>query len=161
MLTLQSQTMFFLGSCLLGMCLGIVYDIFRISRLAVKTCNIIIFIEDLLFFIIVTISSFVYLIANNEGVMRGFLLIGELLGAILYFSSLSIAIMKAAQNIINAVKAFFIFLYKLTIKPIIRLFLFIFKISKKIYHLIIKKIKFKKVKIDNNDTLIEGNLNKI
>lgn len=136
MMNLSSQAIMFLSSCVLGFCLAAVYDVFRITRIAVKTCNAIIFIEDLIFFIIVTISSFIFIIVKNDGVFRGFLIVGELLGAILYFFTLSILVLKAANLIINVVTSIFKFIFNITIKPVYKLIRFIFQkalnISKKL-----------------------------
>lgn len=161
MINIQIQTMIFMGACLLGAFLGIVYDAFRISRIAVKTHNILIFIEDVIFFVIVTVSSFIYIIVNNNGVLRGFLIIGELLGALIYFSTLSIAIIKAANFIIKIIKSILRFIYKIIkmiIKPIIRLVLFVYKILKKVCCKLKKKIKFKRVKIEDSANNVESNV---
>jgi len=129
---MTSQTVIFLYSVLFGFFLGYIFDLFRITRIAFKTCNAIIFIEDVIFFVIATISSFIFILTNNNGVLRCFLIVGELLGAIIYFFSLSIVIIKAATAIINFIKAIIRFLYKIFIRPIIKLFLLIRKMIGKI-----------------------------
>lgn len=112
----------FLNSCILGFCFGTIYDFFRITRIAIKTCAVVIFIEDLLFFIVVTIGSFVFIVLENDGMLRGFLIIGILLGLILYFTTLSIVVTNAATAIIKVVKWILRFVYKLTLKPILWVF---------------------------------------
>lgn len=129
---MTSQTVIFLYSVLFGFFLGFVFDLFRITRIAFKTCNAVIFIEDVVFFVIATISSFVFILTSNDGVLRSFLIVGELFGAIIYFFSLSIVIIKAATAIINFIKSIIRFLYKIFIKPIIKLVLFIGKVLGKI-----------------------------
>lgn len=109
----------FLNSCILGFCFGTIYDFFKITRIAVKTCAVVVFIEDLLFFVAVTIGSFVFIVIENDGMLRGFLITGILIGLILYFTTLSIVITKAATAIINVVKWILRFIYKLTLKPIL------------------------------------------
>ncbi len=85
---------------------------------------------------------------NNEGVFRAVLVIGEILGATLYFCTLSVVIIKAAQLIINTFKAVLKFIYKITIKPIVRCLTFIFKKAKNIVRMILeKRAKLKQNKI--------------
>ena len=124
---LSSQVIVFLEACLLGFLLGAVYDVFRIMRLAFPNGKILIFLEDVLYFAFITVVSFVFIVTVNGGVLRAFVLIGELLGAILYFFTLSIIIMKAAGWIIHCIKSIFLFLYRITIKPLYRFFCLLFK----------------------------------
>lgn len=143
MFTLQNQTFVFLASCVLGFFLGMVYDAFRISRLAFKLNAVVVFIEDVLFFVIAAVSSFAFMLLENNGVLRGFLLIGEIVGAILYFSTLSLLIMKLASVIINAIKCILRVVYKILISPIVKLFMVIIRLIKRILSRLRSKIKRK------------------
>ncbi|WMJ23661.1 spore cortex biosynthesis protein YabQ [Paludicola sp. MB14-C6] len=149
---MASETITFLSACLLGAVLGVIYDLFRISRIAVKTCNVIIFIEDIIFFVIVTLSSFIFIVMKNDGVLRGFLIIGELLGALAYFSTASILIMKAAKFIIKIVKAILKFLYKLLIQPFVKLFIWLYRKIKSLFVLLYTKIRTSKKPKNNEET---------
>lgn len=115
---LTHQTLLFLEACLLGFLLGGVYDLFRILRLAVPHGKILVFIEDVVYFCVLTLASFIFVMTENNGLLRGFLLFGELLGAILYFFTLSFLLMKAAKGIIWAVYGLFRLFYRLLIRPI-------------------------------------------
>ena len=97
------------------------YDVFRILRLAFPNGRILIFLEDLLYFAVAAVASFSFIVLANGGLLRAFILIGELLGAILYFFSLSLLIMGAAKQIIRAIHALFRFLFRLTLLPLLRL----------------------------------------
>jgi spore cortex biosynthesis protein YabQ len=152
---MTSESITFLSACLWGAALGVVYDLFRISRIAIKTCNVIIFIEDIIFFVIVTLSSFIFIVMKNDGVLRGFLIVGELLGALVYFSTISIIIMNAARVIIKVIKAFLKFMYKLLIRPFVKLFQWIYRKTKPVVHNMFTKMKPKK-KQDNTEE-IENN----
>lgn len=111
----------FLEACLLGFLLGACYDVFRILRLAFPNGRILIFLEDLLYFAVAAVASFSFIVLANGGLLRAFILIGELLGAILYFFSLSLLIMGAAKQIIRAIHALLRFLFRLTLLPLLRL----------------------------------------
>lgn len=94
----------FLMSCVVGGFLGFVYDVFRITRIAIKTGKIVIFIEDILFFLISTVVSFTFIVVDNKGEFRGMLLIGEVIGAVVYFLTISVVLLKCAKWIIDAIK---------------------------------------------------------
>lgn len=123
---MADQVWLFLEAVLLGAALGAVYDVFRILRLAFPNGRVLIFLEDMLYFALVGIVSFSFVLLQNGGVLRAFLLAGELLGAVLYFFSLGVLVMKAAQGIIRLVRGFLRFLFRIFVRPLIRLFRWIF-----------------------------------
>lgn len=143
----MKETMIFLLSCVLGAGFGAFYDLFRIIRLVFPHNKSITFIEDIFYFMLLSIVSFAFLLSQTNGVLRGFTLIGELLGAILYFFTLSIVIMKSANAIILFVKRVFGFLFKITVLPFLSIFKWLFcKISN------FFKFCFKKFLIKRNNT---------
>lgn len=111
----------FLEACVLGVLLGVLYDVFRILRLALPHGKIIVFVEDILYFFLITVISFAFVLLWADGVVRSFLLLGELLGGVVYFFTLSLLILKAAGLIIRAVKAVLHFLFRVTLLPVWRL----------------------------------------
>lgn len=158
---MASECITFLGACLLGAALGVIYDLFRISRIAVKTCNVIIFIEDIIFFAIVTISSFIFIVIKNDGVLRGFLIIGELLGALVYFVTLSVIIMNAAKLIIKVIKSVLKFLYKILIQPFIKLYQWLYAKLKPMGKRLYNKIKAANAKRKEKAKAKENDVNQV
>lgn len=136
----------FLESCALGFLLGAFYDVFRILRLSFPHPKVLVFVEDVLYFFLITVFSFIFVLMQNNGILRAFLLLGLLLGAILYFFTLSILIMKAAQLIIRIVKSFLKFLYRITLKPIFHLFLAIWRKIRKLGHFFKERYKIIHIK---------------
>lgn len=112
----------FFQACLLGALLGALYDGFRILRLAFPNGKVLIFFEDILYFFVVTVASFSFVLLYSGGVLRAFMLFGELMGAILYFFTVSLVVMKAAGWIIRTLKCVLYFLYRLFIRPFVRFF---------------------------------------
>jgi len=78
---LVEETLLFLKACALGAVLGACYDGFRILRAAVRFHTVLVFVQDVLYFVGVTIVTFAFLLAYNDGELRMFILIGELMGA--------------------------------------------------------------------------------
>lgn len=151
MIEVSNQMLMFFQSCLLGIGLGLLYDVFRIIRIAVKTNSIIIFIEDIIYFIIVAVITFIFMIIQTEGQMRVFILFGELIGAILYYFTFGFVIIRVANKIIKFVKMIFSKLFKYFILPILKL---IYVLYKSLYNFIFKiNLKIKKVKENNKYNL--------
>ena len=137
------QTMVFLRACVLGALLGLLYDAFRISRVAVFAPKPLLFAEDFLFFVIAAVATFLFQLQATDGMLRWFLFVGELLGAVLYFSAVSPLVMGVSKKIIEAVKAVGRFAYRWILRPIwnfayqisvllMQPFLFLGRIAKKV-----------------------------
>lgn len=98
-------------ACLLGAGLGLLYDAFRMLRIILPHHKIVIFLEDLLFCTAAILLSFAFVISMGNGVLRGFMVFGELMGAILYFFTLGLAITGIANKVKSWVRHI-IFLFK-------------------------------------------------
>jgi spore cortex biosynthesis protein YabQ len=119
----NSQAHVFLFSVAGGAVIAFVYDIFRIYRKTVKTVNTLTYLQDMLFWILVAVIMFVMVYISNEGELRGYILFGAVLGAILYlllFSSfimrVTIFIIKIITKTVRLIVSAIIFPFKLIIK---------------------------------------------
>jgi spore cortex biosynthesis protein YabQ len=120
-LYLARQTVTFGYACLLGAVLGAAYDLFRILRIAHPPGRGVVFLQDIIFFLFAATSTFLFLLVQNEGVLRAFLLTGEFLGAVVYSLTLGGLIIRVAGRIIFAVKKVFYFVCRHILWPIWRL----------------------------------------
>lgn len=100
----SSQAQLFLTSIEIGIVMGMIFDLLRISRKIIKHPNFFIQIEDLLYWITCSLIGFYMLYICNYAEIRPFVFIGIVLGAILYFASFSIIFMKLATQVINYIK---------------------------------------------------------
>jgi spore cortex biosynthesis protein YabQ len=121
-LYLARQTVTFGYACLLGAALGAVYDLFRLLRIARAPRRGVVFVQDLVFFLFCAVATFLFLLIQNEGVIRAFLLIGELLGAIIYSLTLGGLMMRAGVRVLHAVKKLLAFVRRHILQPIWRFF---------------------------------------
>lgn len=92
--TVTMQMIIFALSCVLGIALGILYDVFRIIRMVINSKNITIFIGDIIYFIISGIITFIFVLKINSGESRFYILAGEGIGWIAYHLTLGNAIYK-------------------------------------------------------------------
>ncbi|MBP0979085.1 MAG: spore cortex biosynthesis protein YabQ [Oscillospiraceae bacterium] len=145
---ISEQLIFFLRSILLGVILGFVFDVFKILRLLVKHNNIFVFIEDILFFCISAIFSYSFLINISYGQIRLFILIGQLIGFILYKLSVSNFVVKLIVFVIN------LFL-RTIVRPIYKFALCIFKvIFVNLTKFFIKNVNFLKKLLKNRIDIV-------
>ncbi len=91
-ITLSGQTGLLLTACLLGFVLGAVYDIFRVTRAVLRCGWIVIFVQDILFWIFCGCVTFVFLLFYNNGKIRALVIIAEAVGAALYYNTIGVIV---------------------------------------------------------------------
>lgn len=94
-------------SCLLGVGLGILYDVFRIIRMLINTRNITIFLQDIIYFIVSGFVTFLFVLGINEGQSRFYILAGEGIGWIAYHITLGEKIYHCSENIVKMIRTKF------------------------------------------------------
>ncbi|MDF2541913.1 MAG: hypothetical protein K0S47_1631 [Herbinix sp.] len=141
---------FFLVSILWGIILLLIYDSLRIFRRLIKQNAFFIAIQDFFYWVISSVLIFAMMYKQNNGIIRGFSIMGMLLGMLLYHYLLS-------DLIVGAITAFI----KLLFRPIVFVvgkikkgILFIGKKGKKVINnlfLRLKKlVKSIKMRLDKN-----------
>ncbi len=138
-----------------GVLLGIVYDVFRILRIAVEPSNrlrllniitdkktadekkpygetvrtVIIAIEDIIYSIICAVVISVMIFHINSGHPRWFILLGTALGFFVYYFTVGKIVMLFSSYIILFVRTVFMFVMKLTLFPLLKLISFLSRIA--------------------------------
>lgn len=115
----------FIYFIIIGMILGVVFDVFRILRKSFKTSDIITNIQDILFGIITGTILLSAIFLFNNGELRLYLFLGIVFGIIIYMLSISKYFIKINIIIINFIKRIII----LITKP----FIFLLKVIKKLF----------------------------
>ncbi|MCI8362351.1 MAG: spore cortex biosynthesis protein YabQ [Clostridia bacterium] len=132
-----------------GIIIGVFFDIFRILRRSFKTPDIITYIEDVLFWVFTGIFFITVLFKFNNGEIRSYVLLGLILGIIVYMLSISkyfIKINIAIIKIIKKILAYPIRIILKIIKPFSFIVINIRKIIVDIYNKILKTTKkYKKI----------------
>lgn len=100
----MEQVSVFLYSMLLGIVLGVMYDIFRITRMIINSKNLAIFIQDVLYFVVSGLITFFFVLKANSGDSRVYIIIGEGLGWILYHLTIGEFIYKCSNSFVIGVK---------------------------------------------------------
>lgn len=79
---------------LTGICIGLLFDFFRIQRKALKTCDFITYIQDILFWIVSGLIIIFVIMKYTNGEIRIYMVLGIILGILIYFLIISKYIMK-------------------------------------------------------------------
>lgn len=124
--SVNEQAITFLLTVMGGCIIGLTYDCIRIFRRIIKHNNLVMNIEDLLYFILCGLFIFFILFNKNYGEIRAFSLFGSLLGGIIYFLSLSPIIVEYGTKIIGTLLKLLKTIILFILKPILLLLKIIF-----------------------------------
>lgn len=119
-LGISLETHIFLLSVLLGAALGAVYDLLRVFREAVPHNKILLFIEDMIYTLLFAFSLFTFC-TGLTGSIRGFTLIGMLLGCLLERFTAGNAVVFIAKKVCGLLRRFLGFLFSPAVKLITKI----------------------------------------
>ena len=88
-MTNYSQEQTFIFFFIIGLILGMMFDIFRVLRKNIKTPDSITFIEDILYITISIVLIILAIIKINNGIIRFYIFIGITLGIVVYSLTIS------------------------------------------------------------------------
>ena len=108
-----------------GICIGILFDLFRISRKTFKTPNILIYIEDILFWILTGLIILFTIFTKSNGEIRLYMIVSMLFSCFMYFFYISKYFIKINTKIISYIVIFI----KILLKPITKTIDFCKKIT--------------------------------
>lgn len=111
-LSLALQTVQFLQSIMLGAVFSIIYDIFYIIRSFFPRRIQPLMLLDFLYFLICGIILFQYLLRLNNGCMRYFIVLGVIIGWVVFHLSLSRLIVKIIDFILKWLRKILLWLMK-------------------------------------------------
>ena len=100
---MSQQTSLFLMTIGAGFGIGFVYDGFRILRKTIKHSNFLVQVEDIIFWLTVTLLMFYFMLGRNYGEIRFFSIAGAAIGMVLYFCTISKAVRHVSFIVIGFV----------------------------------------------------------
>ena len=124
----QNQVYLFLVFTINGIIIGVIFDLFRILRKSFKSNDIITYIEDIVFWVMSGLSILFCMYKFSDGELRGYTLLGIIIGSTLYFLTVSTYIIKISVYIINKIKIFISLILNLILYPLRLIYLFIKKL---------------------------------
>ncbi|MEG0813855.1 MAG: spore cortex biosynthesis protein YabQ [Clostridium sp.] len=97
-MTIQYEAQRLVAGLVTGMILMTVYDCLRFFRMVVHHKNLWTGIEDVIYWIFCSIVTFMLLLNQNDGALRGYVIVGVLLGMVLYDVSISLNLLKLLKK---------------------------------------------------------------
>ena len=100
--SIAEQTYAFVMTILAGGVMGLLFDSYRVVRALFAPKQLAAAMTDLLYWIVVTPIVFAMLLAGNWGELRFYVLLGLAIGLVLYFQTLSAAVVWAFTGVLRA-----------------------------------------------------------
>ncbi len=110
---IENQAYVFLWTILIGSIMGIIFDFFRALRRKGNTRDIWVYIQDIIFWIIVTIIVICSTFLINDGELRGYMVLGYILGGVFYLLLFSKWIRKIFNLVFDFFDKIFAFIFKI------------------------------------------------
>lgn len=104
-----NQTYLFIVFTIVGIIIGILFDIFRILRKSFKTNDIVTYIQDIFFWILTGIIILFSMYKFSNGELRFFMIIGIIMGTLMYMITFSKYVIKISVFIINIIKTIIVY----------------------------------------------------
>ena len=144
------QLFLFVVFFMAGTVFAFVYDAVKVSGRFVPANSFFSVLKDVFFWIISTIFIFALCLKFNDGEIRFFMLAGVFLGALVYFNTISRAVILVLGFVADVVKKVFLFVFRLIFMPVRLLLKLVNKpvfvavsFTKNSFVKLIKKLKFK------------------
>ncbi|MGN0613407.1 MAG: spore cortex biosynthesis protein YabQ [Porcipelethomonas sp.] len=139
--TSGQQLQLFVLSCLFGIPIGIVFDVFRVFRMLIRHCKAAVIAEDILFFILYAVFVMCFTITAARSEFRIFYCLGNFLGFLLYFLTVGNIVTSVLKKIIFKIKS----VLQLSLKKFVL-------ICGKIIHKFVGSFQNKKIRKKNSKT---------
>ena len=101
-----------------GTLLGVVYDLFRLVRLACADRRRGVFLQDLLYLVVAAFLTVLFLLPVNHGSLRLFILLAMAAGFSAYYFTLSRLVMRAGQLLFGALRRLVSFAARVVSAPL-------------------------------------------
>lgn len=109
---------YFIWSFVLGLGLAFIYDLLRLSRRVIKTNDLVINIQDIIFLILSGVGAACIAYAVNNGQMRVYALLGTVLGFTVYRMIFKMRIVSLFEVLLSATGRLLMFVGKILLMPI-------------------------------------------
>lgn len=103
-ITVAKETQLFLDSLVLGAALSVGYDLLRVLRLQAKHRPAAVSLEDFLYFLFCAAVTFGFVLRDNRGAVRGYILVGQLLGWVCWHLTLGEWTVRLADAAVRVVR---------------------------------------------------------
>ena len=117
-LSMSGQAWLFLTTVAAGFVIGFAYDIFRIARKTVRHSHFMVQLEDVMYWLAVSLLMFYFMLHSNYGEIRFFSIVGAAIGMTLYFCSISPAVVKVSVAVIEFMQKVLFTVARILLAPV-------------------------------------------
>lgn len=144
------QLFLFFAFFTIGAVFALIYDMLKVSGRLVSGRSFFVVLKDVLFWLVVTVVMFAGCLKFNDGEFRFFMFVGVLLGALVYFKTISRFVVIVLGFIADCIKktvtfmfGIFVFPLKLLLRIVNKPVFIAFSFTRKRLLKLIEKIKFR------------------
>lgn len=101
--TLGGQVYGFAATIAAGLSLGLLFDLYRLWRRATRPQRLVTAVSDALFWVVATPLTYFYLVVGNWADLRFYVVLGLLLGLLLYFGAFSLVVRNLISTFLHFV----------------------------------------------------------
>lgn len=113
MQSLASQFYAFVVTVFMGLTIGILYDFYRFTKGIIRPGKLLGYIADVSFWVISTLAVFLLLLIGNWGEIRMYVIIGVLMGTVVYFKLFSSRVIRVMQGVYYCFKTIVLYCAKI------------------------------------------------
>ena len=140
-MSIAEQTQIFIVFVIVGIIISFLFDIFRILRKVYKFSNMLIYMQDILFWLLTGIIILQAIFKFNSGDIRIFLFLGIFVGVFIYISLFSIYVIKIGSFILKLINTLIRKLINVFKVPICKILNFMVKYYRNLRKNVLKKLK--------------------
>ena len=140
-MSIAEQTQIFIIFVIVGIIISFLFDIFRILRKVYKFSNMLIYMQDILFWLLTGIIILQAIFKFNSGDIRIFLFLGIFVGVFIYISLFSIYVIKISSFILKLINTLIRKLINVFKVPICKILNFMVKYYRNLRKNVLKKLK--------------------
>ena len=144
------QLFLFFAFFTIGAVFALIYDMLKVSGRLVSGRSFFVVLKDVLFWLVVTVVMFAGCLKFNDGEFRFFVFVGVLLGALVYFKTISRFVVIVLGFIADCIKKTVTFMFGIFVLPLKLLLRIVnkpvfiaFSFTRKRLLKLIEKIKFR------------------
>lgn len=114
--SVSEETRLFLFSCIMGVPVGIVFDVFRVLRVIFPQNKLSVALEDIAFLLVYAVMLMTFAMLFARGEVRFYFVIGNFLGFVLYFFTVGNLLVGIIRKFAEMVKNVFSCIFRGLIK---------------------------------------------
>ena len=96
-----------------GVCMSVLYDVFRVVRCIIPHNKVAVSSEDLIYWLCMIIPAFTFVVKVNDGIFRLYFIFGIFLGVFLYSVTIGKIIMLITRYVCGKMSQLFRFILKI------------------------------------------------